>query len=97
MYYYRSRVLVLQHDKVDVQVVATASSLHFYDWQSIEKEHEGRVKVWRDEDEWQVSLCSSFRGVASRPATGELTEQSYPLIHQGWSKIGDPILHIEVN
>ncbi|GAA5961600.1 hypothetical protein JCM3765_002643 [Sporobolomyces pararoseus] len=54
-------------EKVQVQVVATKSSLHFFDREELEKEHGGEVKVWTDEEEWA-----------------------------GWSKIGDPILHIEL-
>ncbi|KAM0749770.1 flavoprotein [Meredithblackwellia eburnea MCA 4105] len=58
---------LLKYDKVDVQVVATKSSLHFYDKEEVEKEHSGRVRVWTDQDEWD-----------------------------GFSKIGDPVLHIEL-
>ncbi|GAA5924693.1 uncharacterized protein JCM15063_005709 [Sporobolomyces koalae] len=58
---------LLQFDKVEVQVVATKSALHFFDKQTLEDEHSGRVKVWTDAEEWA-----------------------------GWSKIGDPILHIEL-
>jgi phosphopantothenoylcysteine decarboxylase len=36
---------------VDVQVVATGSSLHFYDAAAIEDAHDG-VGVWADADEW---------------------------------------------
>ncbi|ORY90698.1 flavo protein [Leucosporidium creatinivorum] len=59
---------LLKYEQVDVQVVATKSSLHFFDWKALEEEHGGRVKVWTDSEEWE-----------------------------GWSKIGDPILHIEVS
>ncbi|GAA6008740.1 hypothetical protein JCM11491_003417 [Sporobolomyces phaffii] len=58
---------LLEFDKVRVQVVATKSSLHFFDKEELEREHGGRVKVWTDEEEWA-----------------------------GWSKVGDPILHIEL-
>lgn len=47
--------LSLQFDQVEVQVVATQSSLHFYDAKSIQDESDGRVKVWVDADEWEVS------------------------------------------
>ncbi|GAA5891868.1 hypothetical protein JCM5296_003255 [Sporobolomyces johnsonii] len=43
---------LLKYDQVDVQVVATKSALHFFDAQSIEAEHGGRVKVWTDAEEW---------------------------------------------
>lgn len=43
-----------QYEQVDVQVVATKSSLHFYDWRALEEEHGGRVKVWTDAEEWEV-------------------------------------------
>ena len=37
-----------------MQVVATGPSMHFYDKVELEKEHEGRVKVWTDAEEWEV-------------------------------------------
>ncbi|GAA6042638.1 hypothetical protein JCM8097_008259 [Rhodosporidiobolus ruineniae] len=43
---------LIKHDKVDVQVVATKSAAHFFDVEALEKEHEGRVRVWTDADEW---------------------------------------------
>jgi phosphopantothenoylcysteine decarboxylase len=43
-------------------VVATKSSLHFYDWQALEKEHEGRVRVWTDQDEWEVCARAAEGG-----------------------------------
>ncbi|GAA5916208.1 hypothetical protein JCM6882_001109 [Rhodosporidiobolus microsporus] len=43
---------LLAHDKVDVQVVATESATHFFDAAALEGEHEGRVRVWTDADEW---------------------------------------------
>ncbi|GAA6060309.1 hypothetical protein JCM10212_002950 [Sporobolomyces blumeae] len=58
---------LLQHDKVQVQVVATHASLHFFDREALEAAHGGQVKVWTDAEEWA-----------------------------GWSRIGDPILHIEL-
>ncbi|GAA5826317.1 hypothetical protein JCM5353_003790 [Sporobolomyces roseus] len=58
---------LLQFDKVQVQVVASKSALHFFDKEEIEREQQGKVKVWTDEEEWT-----------------------------GWSRIGDPILHIEL-
>jgi len=36
-------------------VVASKSALHFFDKDEIEREHEGKVKVWTDEEEWAVS------------------------------------------
>lgn len=38
-------------DNVEVQVVATQSSLHFYDSEALEAKHEG-VGIWSDADEW---------------------------------------------
>ncbi|KAL8279896.1 hypothetical protein RQP46_007746 [Phenoliferia psychrophenolica] len=58
---------LLKYDRVDVQVVATGPSMHFYDKDELEKEHGGKVRVWTDKDEWD-----------------------------GFTKIGDPILHIEL-
>ncbi|GAA5868258.1 hypothetical protein JCM8547_002296 [Rhodosporidiobolus lusitaniae] len=58
---------LLKFEQVDVQVVATKSAAHFFDVQALEKEQEGRVRVWTDQDEWA-----------------------------GWTKIGDPVLHIEL-
>ncbi|BGP18970.1 hypothetical protein JCM10213_002610 [Rhodosporidiobolus nylandii] len=43
---------LLRHDKVDVQVVATKSALHFFEAEALDKEYEGRVRVWTDADEW---------------------------------------------
>ena len=42
-------------EKVQVQVVASKSALHFFEKEEIEREHEGKVKVWTDEEEWAVS------------------------------------------
>ena len=39
-------------------MVASKSALHFFDKHEIEREHEGKVKVWTDEEEWAVSRCS---------------------------------------
>jgi len=47
--------LRIQYEQVDVQVVATKSSLPFFDWKALEEEHGGRLKVWTDAEEWQVS------------------------------------------
>lgn len=79
-----------QYKQVEVQVVATQSSLHFYDFQAIKDSHDGRVKVWTDTEEWKVRpksrrLCSSLWRADT--TTMDL---------QGWENIGDPILHIEV-
>lgn len=60
-----------QHDRVDVQVVATKGASHFYDARELEAEHDGKVKVWTDEDEWAVRLSLS-RGRAS-PRSRSLT------------------------
>ncbi|GAA5973369.1 hypothetical protein JCM11641_003096 [Rhodosporidiobolus odoratus] len=43
---------LLKHDKVDVQVVATKSAAHFFDVDTLEKTHEGEVRVWNNADEW---------------------------------------------
>ncbi|GAA6006198.1 hypothetical protein JCM10207_000559 [Rhodosporidiobolus poonsookiae] len=43
---------LLAHDKVDVQVVATKHAAHFFDAQALEKDYDGRVRVWTDADEW---------------------------------------------
>lgn len=53
-------------DNIEVQVVATDSSLYFYDRDALESTHDG-VGIWADRDEWS-----------------------------DWTKIGDPILHIEL-
>jgi hypothetical protein len=47
-----------QYANVELQVVATKSSLAFFDKDKVEAAGEavGKVlKVWRDEDEWSVS------------------------------------------
>lgn len=43
----------LQYSNVKVQVVASKSSIHFYDRHQLEADNPG-VHVWIDEDEWQV-------------------------------------------
>lgn len=81
----------MQHDRVDVQVVATKGAIHFFDAHELEKEHGGKVKVWTDQDEWAVRPTSSS---LSRSRRTRLTHPCATL--QGWQKIGDPVLHIEV-
>lgn len=56
-----------QHDILDIQVVTTSSSLHFFDRRQLVSAKGDQVKVWTDEDEWK-----------------------------SWSKISDPIVHIEL-
>lgn len=56
-----------QYKDVEVQVVATKASLHFFDAVALEVEHHGRVKVWTDADEWAVSL--EFLPTPPRPPT----------------------------
>lgn len=56
----------LQYANVDVQVVASKSSTHFFSAEQIERESTGRVRVWTDADEWAVSsrvvdACSNSR------------------------------------
>jgi phosphopantothenoylcysteine decarboxylase len=75
-----------QYKDVEVQVVATKSSLHFFDAAALEAEHNGRVKVWTDADEWAVSPDSL-------PPSPRVDDR---LGAQSWKKIGDPVLHIEV-
>lgn len=52
---------------MDVQIVATKSSLHFYNQEKVDRavrdalsidddQSDIGVKVWTDEDEWSVSL-----------------------------------------
>ncbi|GAA5979717.1 hypothetical protein JCM10908_003018 [Rhodotorula pacifica] len=43
---------LLTYANVDVQVVATKSSTHFFSAEEIERESQGRVRVWTDADEW---------------------------------------------
>ncbi|KWU44634.1 flavo protein [Rhodotorula sp. JG-1b] len=43
---------LLTYANVDVQVVASKSSTHFFSAEEIEQESEGRVRVWTDADEW---------------------------------------------
>ncbi|GAA5998004.1 uncharacterized protein JCM10292_002256 [Rhodotorula paludigena] len=43
---------LLQHEQVDVQVVATKSATHFVDRNALELEYGRRVRVWTDADEW---------------------------------------------
>ncbi|KAL7409291.1 flavoprotein [Mrakia frigida] len=53
--------------RISIQVIATEASLTFYDAEEVTRASGGKVKVWRDRDEWE-----------------------------NWSKVGDPILHIEL-
>ena len=39
----------------DVQVVASDQATAFFDAPELERMHEGKVKVWADQDEWTVS------------------------------------------
>lgn len=70
-------------------MVATKSATHFFDVDALEKEHAGKVKVWTDADEWAVR---------SSPFLAVLFIQLICIspLQQGWLKIGDPVLHIEV-
>ncbi|KAG0665424.1 hypothetical protein C6P46_006871 [Rhodotorula mucilaginosa] len=43
---------LLTYANVDVQVVASKSSTHFFSAEQIERESTGRVRVWTDADEW---------------------------------------------
>jgi hypothetical protein len=45
---------------VDVQVISTKSALHFFDRTQIETEHGGAVRIWTDQDEWEVSTCTLY-------------------------------------
>ena len=47
----------LQYDNIEVQIVATSSSVAFYDAASIETTANlagKKIRVWKDEDEWKV-------------------------------------------
>ena len=47
----------MQYHNVDVQVVATKSSLAFYSHRDLQHEIQTKgVKIWQDEDEWKVSV-----------------------------------------
>jgi hypothetical protein len=46
-----------QYSNVKVQVVSSKSSLHFFDCNKLEAENPG-VRVWVDEDEWEVCNLS---------------------------------------
>jgi phosphopantothenoylcysteine decarboxylase len=73
-----------QHDKVNVEVVATKASLTFFDPQAVRRHG---VRVWVDEDEWQVRpSVVSHTHPHSKPRA--FVQPDY--------KIGDPILHIEL-
>ncbi|KAG7535953.1 hypothetical protein FFLO_03551 [Filobasidium floriforme] len=42
----------LEDSRIDVQVVATKTSLTFYTPEEVLKASQGRVRVWTDDDEW---------------------------------------------
>lgn len=46
-----------QYHNVKLEVVATKSSLNFYNVYSV---RQMGVRVWTDEDEWSVRLCTSI-------------------------------------
>lgn len=53
-----SNFTILSKDpRIDVQVVATKTSLTFYTPEEVLKASQGRVRVWTDDDEWGVSRC----------------------------------------
>jgi phosphopantothenoylcysteine decarboxylase len=45
---------MLQHKNVSIQVIATKSSLVFYDLKEVERASGGKVRVWTDEEDWKV-------------------------------------------
>jgi hypothetical protein len=49
-------VLIPKTRLIEVQVVATQASLHFYTQQAVDEAvgEVGRVRVWTDKDEWSV-------------------------------------------
>lgn len=68
----------MQYNKVKVEVVATKTSLAFYNRKDVES---SGVRVWSDEDEWNVSLSliinlSGTTHTSHRAHTGSVT-QSY--------------------
>lgn len=50
--------LLGQYRGLKVHVVATEASLHFYDSESIRRDHP-ECMVWRDKDEWEVRHFNS--------------------------------------
>ncbi|SCV72740.1 BQ2448_4277 [Microbotryum intermedium] len=84
---------LVKYERVEVQVVATASSLHFFDKTALEQAHAGRVKVWTDAEEWKVgTFLGRDRGHVLQ---GRLTSELWQCA-QGWTRMGDPVLHIEL-
>ena len=57
-----------QDDRIDVQVVATKSSLAFYTPEQVAKASQGRVRVWTDEDEWGASGRTHEASGLGRPS-----------------------------
>ena len=83
-------MLYIQDERLDVQVVATKVSLTFYSKEQVAEKSSGAVRVWTDEDEWGVSR------IVCTPRVAKLSAGCQPLL-QTWSKVGDPILHVEVS
>ena len=60
----QSCLLFLQYNNVEVQIVASSSSLAFFDADEVQKSAKNMgktVRVWKDEDEWNVRRLVSNR------------------------------------
>jgi phosphopantothenoylcysteine decarboxylase len=71
---------------VKVEVVSTKSSTVFFNPGAVV---EAGSRIWRDEDEWRVSICCLISKLLT---TVEEVTSSWQVDY----KIGDPILHIEL-
>lgn len=49
--------ILSQDPRIEIQVVATKTSLTFYTPEEVLKASQGRVRVWTDDEEWGVSRC----------------------------------------
>lgn len=90
---------LLEHANVRVQVIATRSSLHFYDKARVAALDESSAST----SVYTVASLAQENLHASREATAQ-KQDSLPRAHlwtdedewSTWKKVGDPILHIEL-
>ena len=88
--------LASQHANVEIQLVCTDASRHFYTASGIEEAARAKgksAKVWTDADEWSVrDGCSK----CCHPEPADKDTHPSLRTEQSWKRVRDPILHIEV-
>lgn len=92
--------LASQHANVEIQLVSTDASTHFYAASEIEEAARAKgksVKVWTDADEWSVRDITGCSNAPSILGTADKDTDIPGASRQSWKRVGDPILHIEVS